>query len=97
MCIEVVIERGVLETEGVGGYFVCLAKMLWREIEFFLFLSVFSKGQSAGAEREMRQSSAVRGEEDAACLCRALLLREVFFKNLQLSVRSLCCNCLRED
>ena len=24
MCIEVVIERGVLETEGVGGYFVCL-------------------------------------------------------------------------
>ena len=23
MCIEVVIERGVLETEGVGGYFVC--------------------------------------------------------------------------
>ena len=53
--------------------------------------------QSAGAEREMRQSSAVRGEEDAACLCRTLLLREVFFKNLQLSVRSLCCNCLRED
>ena len=26
MCIEVVIERGVLETEGVGGYFVCLAR-----------------------------------------------------------------------
>ena len=25
MCIEVVIERGVLETEGVGGYFVCLS------------------------------------------------------------------------
>ena len=24
MCIEVVIERRVLETEGVGGYFVCL-------------------------------------------------------------------------
>ena len=26
MCIEVVIERGVLETEGAGGYFVCLAR-----------------------------------------------------------------------
>ena len=35
MCIEVVIERGVLETEGVGGYFVCLFVSLRRgSVEF---------------------------------------------------------------
>ena len=34
MCIEVVIERGVLETEGVGGYFVCLMVVSELEKEF---------------------------------------------------------------
>ena len=36
MCIEVVIERGVLETEGVGGYFVCLylCPVLERDFQY---------------------------------------------------------------
>jgi len=58
MCIEAIIERGVLETEGVGGYFVCLSAvsktnpvdLLLAHTQPFFFKVVFLVGGDGGGE-----------------------------------------------
>ena len=66
MCIEVVIERGVLETEGVGGYFVCL--QLVRGAGFGLPAG-YGMVSPYGAVRKCEQVGAAAPDHGAAGAC----------------------------